>query len=77
MSASEKLKALEPDIDDVLWGANTQSLWDTLPQIVAVVEANEEMAEIYREIRGDWKYDGTVASRWLHALDALEAALGA
>ena len=41
MSASEKLKVLAPDVDDVLWGKPTQTLWDALPQIVAVVEAAE------------------------------------
>jgi hypothetical protein len=44
VTASEKLKALEPD----MWSKDTQKYWDVRSQIVAVVEAAERLKDAER-----------------------------
>ena len=81
MSASEKLKALEPSPNDNEWGDGTHALWDALPQIVAVVEAAEKMRADYQDDMDTWmytEYDGNKDPRAPHfdaALAALDEAL--
>ena len=73
MSASEKLKALEPDVDDVLWGGGTETLWDAHPQIVAVVEALERVIAPWDKINNPAVDEALAFAR--DALAALDEAL--
>ena len=76
-SASEKLKALDVEFEyDEELSSAQEFVWNALPQIVAVIEAAEDFAEVWlRAAEASGIGHGGQTDRFRAALAALDEAL--